>query len=236
MKVAIHQPQYLPWIPYCNKADSCDLFVYLDNVQYQKNGLQNRNQIKTSTGPTWLTLPVHATLSKTIAETEIADARWQKKHVRSIEMNYARAPHLEWFSGELKPILERNWTILADLDIAVTDWLFDRLGIKCRRVRASELGVSGSADELVVNICEAVGAKVYISGQGARAYQDEKKFKDRGIELRYQEYHNRSYSQCFPEIGFLPDLSALDLILNAGPKAREIMQEGRNPAGLPVLS
>src|SRR5580765_832935 len=101
MIVAIHQPQYLPWLPYCDKVDSCDLFVYLDNVQYQKNGLQNRNQIKTATGPAWLTVPVHATLSKTIAETGIADLRWKNKHERSIEMNYARAPYLDCFLGEL---------------------------------------------------------------------------------------------------------------------------------------
>jgi hypothetical protein len=234
--VAIHQPQYLPWLPYCDKADNCDVFVYLDNVQYQKNGLQNRNQIKTATGPTWLTIPVHATLSKMIAETGIADPRWQKKHIRSIEMNYARAPHLECFSGQLKPIMERDWTILADLNIAVTDWFFERLGIKCKRVRASDLSVAGEADDLVVNICEAVGAEVYISGQGARDYQDEKKFQERGIELRYQEYRNPPYPQCYSDIGFVPNLSALDLILNTGPQAREIMHAGRKPADMPALS
>ncbi len=236
MKVAIHQPQYLPWVPYCDKADNCDLFVYLDNVQYQKNGMQNRNQIKTATGPTWLTVPVHAALTKTIAETGIADPRWQKKHVRSIEMNYSRAPHLDWFAKELKPILEREWLTLADLNISVTDWIFDRLGVTCKRVRASELGATGSADELVVNICKAVGATIYISGQGARDYQDENKFKSCGIELQYQEYHNQPYSQCFPDTGFVADLSALDLILNAGPGAREVMHSGRKAPSIPTVS
>src|SRR5262245_45426803 len=121
MIVAIHQPQYLPWLPYCDKADSCDAFVYLDNVQYQKNGLQNRNQIKSATGATWLTVPVHASLSNSIAETAIAGSFWHKKHVRTIEMNYARAPYRDWFSSQLSKIIQGDWSRLSDLNIAVTE-------------------------------------------------------------------------------------------------------------------
>jgi hypothetical protein len=227
MIVAIHQPQYMPWVPYCNKADCCDLFVYLDNVQFQKNGLQNRNQIKTATGATWLTVPVRASLSKTIAETEIADPRFREKHIRTVEMSYARAPYLGLFKEQVKPLLERDWAVLADLNVAITEWMFDSLNIKTRRVRASQLAVSGKAEDLVISICKAVGADVYLSGQGALAYQHEKTFQQHGIELQYQQYSNQAYPQCHPGAGFIPDLSALDLILNTGPKAREIMLAGR---------
>ena len=177
---------------------------------------------------------MHATLSKTIAETPIADARWQKKHVHSIAMNYARAPYIEWFHEQLKPLVERDWMQLADLNIAVTEWLFSCMGVNCKRVRASDLQLTGAADELVMNICEAVGAKVYVSGQGARAYNDEKKFQERGIELRYQEYRNQPYPQCHPKTGFVPDLSALDMVLNLGPGAGDLMRAGRQSRELTV--
>ena len=75
-----------------------------------RGGLQNRNQIKTATGASWLTVPVRASLSKTIAETEIADPRWRERHVRTIEMNYARAPYLGRFMEQFRPLLERDWT------------------------------------------------------------------------------------------------------------------------------
>ena len=58
MKVGIHQPHYLPWLPYFIKIAKCDIFIVLDNVDFQKNGLQNRNQIKTDKGYQWLTVPV----------------------------------------------------------------------------------------------------------------------------------------------------------------------------------
>jgi hypothetical protein len=228
MIAAIHQPQYLPWVPYCDKADACDVFVYLDTVQFHKNGIQNRNQIKTSNGASWLTIPVSVSLGDPIARTRIADQKWQKRHTAGIAQSYARAPFVGLYAEGLRPILEREWSLLADVDVAVTEWMFERLGIGSRRVRASELGpLAGSATELVINVCKAVGADVYLSGQGARAYQDPAHFAANGIELRYQEYQNQPYPQCHPALGFVPDLSALDLILNAGPGARDIMLAGR---------
>ena len=225
--VAIHQPQYLPWLPYCDKADSCDIFVYLDNVQYQKNGLQNRNQIKTAQGAHWLTVPVHVSLGQTIHEVRIANPHWQKKHSRTLEQNYARTAGYKRLMEGLRSVMNQPFEYLVDLNIAVTDWMFAQLGISCKYLRASDLDVSGEKDDLLLDICKTVGATVYFSGQGAKDYQDEPKFRQNGIELRYQHYHNQPYHQCFPEIGFVANLSALDLILNIGDEARAVMLAGR---------
>ncbi|RFC47013.1 MAG: WbqC-like protein family protein [Verrucomicrobia bacterium] len=230
MIVAIHQPQYLPWLPYFDKVDACDCFVYLDNVQFQKNGVQNRNQIKTPQGPAWLTVPLRASLNLNIRDTPIAAETWRKKHIRSIELFYARAPFLNLFADGLRPILDRDWTFLADLNIAVTDWMCNQLGIVSRRIRASDLHSHGAKDDLVIGICETLGATVYLSGRGAEAYQDPAKFARHGIELRYQDYKSQPYPQCFPALNFVPNLSALDLILNSGPEARSILLGGRPTA------
>lgn len=229
--VAIHQPQYLPWIPYCDKADRCDVFVYLDNVQFQKNGVQNRNQIKTAQGQMWLTVPVEVTLGEIIQQVRISGNRWKNKHIRAIQQNYSHAAYFEAFEQGLRPILEREWTYLADLNIALTEWMFKQLGITCTRLRASDLRTHGVSDDLVISICQAVGASVYLSGQGAKHYQDAMKFAERGINLTYQMYQNQPYVQCHPALGFVPDLSALDLILNTGPQAKDIMRKGRPQVG-----
>jgi hypothetical protein len=226
MRVAIHQPQYLPWLPYCAKAAGCDVFVYLDTVQFQKNGVQNRNQIKTAQGAKWLTVPVNASLGQSIRETRIADQRWQKKHIASIQQNYARAPFLAAFNAGLRPLLEHTWESLCELNVAVTEWMLDCLGIGCKRVRASQLNATGAKDDLVIDICGELGATLYLSGKGAKDYQDEAKFLKQGIRLHYHEYHSQIYEQCYPEAGFIADLSALDLILNVGPRAREVMLAG----------
>ena len=58
MKIAIAQPTYLPWLGYFDLIDQVDAFVFLDNVQFEKQSWQQRNRIKTPTGLQWLTVPV----------------------------------------------------------------------------------------------------------------------------------------------------------------------------------
>lgn len=222
--VAIHQPQYLPWLPYLAKANSCDVFVYLDNVQFQKNGVQNRNQIKTANGPYWLTVPVNASLDVTIKDTTIDNFQpWASKHLKSIEHAYARAPHKNLIDDGLRQLLMRDWSFLSELNIAVSEWMFEFLDIRCKRIRSSELVANGAKDELVIDICREVGASQYLSGEGARVYQDPAKFDLAGIVLEYQQYDFRAYAQCFSKQGFLPAMSGLDLILNLGDRSRDFL-------------
>ena len=73
MIVSIHQPQYLPWDNFFRKIKKSDYFIYLDNVEFQKNGLQNRNQIKTASGSTWLTVPVKHNLGQKILNETVKE-------------------------------------------------------------------------------------------------------------------------------------------------------------------
>ena len=89
MIISIHQPQYIPWLPYFAKIAMCDTFVFLDNVQFQK-WIANRNELKNSNGRFWLTVPSPLVLVK-IKETKIADQIWSKKHIKTIKINYGKA-------------------------------------------------------------------------------------------------------------------------------------------------
>lgn len=229
MIVAIHQPQYLPWLPYFDKADQADVFIHLDNVQFMRRGVQNRNAIKGAQGALWLTVPVSASRDTLICDVRLAENPWRASHIRSIELHYRRAPYFALFE-ELRPLLEAPWERLVDLNIAVTEWFFDQLGVRCRRVRASELGATGMKEDLMIALTRAVEGTIYLSGTGAAVYQQAENFTRVGIELRYQSYRGQPYPQLFPEAGFVPDLSALDLLLNTGPGAREILLAGRQPA------
>lgn len=225
--VAIHQPQYLPWQPYLAKAMACDVFVYLDTVQFQKDGVQNRNMIKTANGPRWLTVPVHASLKYTIAETQLADARWVRKHLATIRQSYRGAPSLDWFDEVLAPCLSLAHASLAELTIRVTDHLLDRLGARCRRIRASELSGVGTREELVIDLARKVGATRYLSGLGAMSYQSPATFAREGIALTYIRHRSRPYLQRHASLGFVDELSALDLLLNLSQtEARAHVEDG----------
>lgn len=230
IRVAIHQPHYLPWLPYFDKADQVDVFVFLDTAQYQKNGLQNRNRIKSANDDPWLTVPTHGRLEHSIRETAVRNNGWNRKHARTVRHHYGRAPAVDLFTQELEPILISGWRVLSDLNVALTRRMFAMLGIRCETVLASELDVSGRSQDRILSICRALSADVYLSGEGAAAYQDPSAFAEAGIELRYQRYKAASYPQLHTARGFVPGLSALDLLLNAGPEAGRILRSGRLPS------
>ena len=58
MIVAAHQPHYLPWLGYLDKVATADLFVVMDDLQYEAQNFQNRNRMKLNHGPQWLTVPL----------------------------------------------------------------------------------------------------------------------------------------------------------------------------------
>ena len=94
MLVGIHQLHYLPWLRYMEKIARCDVFVVLDNIQYNKNGWQNRNGIKTAQGETSLTVPVLAKAGQRLDEVSIQNSgAGGKKYWRTIEQSYRKAPH-----------------------------------------------------------------------------------------------------------------------------------------------
>ena len=225
--VAAHQPQYLPWPGFIDKAASVDTFIYLDNVQFHRRGVQNRNAVKSARGELVLTVPVSARRDTLIKEVRIADNSWCRKHVAAIRNNYSRAPYIELFEDGLRPILERPWSFLSELNRATTAWFFERFDVSTECVLASELGVTGRRDDLIIDLCLQVGGTTYLSGRGARAYQDMRKFELKGLALRYQHYEPQPYPQLHPQAGFVAGLSALDLLLNAGPEAKRILRAGR---------
>ena len=92
--VSIHQPVYLPWLGFFKKIMSSDIFVFLDDVQYEKNGFQNRNKIRTYDGDMWLTVPVKAKSQTLLNEVSIDNSgNWSNKHIKSVFYNYSKTKY-----------------------------------------------------------------------------------------------------------------------------------------------
>jgi WbqC-like protein family len=228
--VAIHQPNYIPWPGYFHKLAACDVFVYLDAVQYPRGqSFAPRNRIKTPNGVTFLTIPVSVpkgTEGKaSYLEVEFADEKWRKKHLATVQQSYSRAPHFD----EVYPLYERgveDGESFVDLNIGLIEALASYLGIETRRVRLSELLPSfGRKTELIVDVCRALEADAYLSGSGGgRDYNDEALLQEHGIDLRYDEFEQPEYPQLWGD--FEPNLSVLDLLLNCGPASRALVLPG----------
>ena len=187
--VAVMQPTYLPWLGYLDLADQVDRFVLLDDVAFSKQSWQQRNRVKTSSGLTWLTVPVHTRgrLGRPICEVEIADSGFARKHWRTLEQAYARAPHFTSCGPGLHERYRAGdpWQSLAALNVALISWLFEAFGITTPVVLASSLAQTGKRGLRVANLCRSVGAERYVSPPGAEAYlqEDRSFFAGRGIQV-----------------------------------------------------
>lgn len=225
MKITIHQPEHMPWLGFFHKINLSDVYVVLDNVQYCRHYFQNRNKIRTIDGWQWLTVPIEKDNIDTllIKDTKISkgNLRWKNKNLESICQNYRKAPYFKNYWDALKSIYNRDYTNLIDLNLDLIKFFFDKLGIKTEIRLASELNVFGYKNELILHICQAVGANLYISGISGKEYLDIEKFSSNGIEVMIQEFHHPIYKQLHEP--FIPCMSIVDLLFNYGDKSLDII-------------
>ncbi|MCK4417171.1 MAG: WbqC family protein [Candidatus Latescibacteria bacterium] len=227
MIVAVHQPQYLPWLGYFDKIDRAHLFVLLDIVQFKKNEWQNRNRIKTAQGWQWLTVPVTYRFPQRIDQVKInLQSNWARKHLLTLKSNYYRAPYFSDYFSTFENILTQNWQSIATLNIRLVRELTELLGISTPLRLASELGdFPEEPDERLIAICKHLGAEVYLAGLGGRNYMNLEKFRKAGIEVVFQEFKHPVFPQLYGD--FLPNLSVVDLLFNCGEQSLRIIRETR---------
>jgi hypothetical protein len=209
-----------------HKVMSADVFVYLDTVQFSKNGVQNRNQIKTPQGALWLTLPVLHPTGRPIREVAVADPGIGGKHWKTLVANYARTAGFIRWHDDLQRLCDAQFQSLADVAIASTEWLLKRLDVGTRTVRASQVAESnGDGSQLVASLCHALHATEYLSGRGALAYLDAKHFDAIGCRIALQNWTPFEYPQAHENTGFIRGLSTLDLLLNCPDDAARLIRD-----------
>lgn len=226
MRAAIHQLHYLPWLRYIHKIAVSDVFIVLDNIQFNKNGFQNRNSIKSPQGRQVLTVPVLHQFAQNLEEVCIDNKQnWQRKHWGSLQNNYRKAPYFADHAPFFREVYEvRSWEKLNDLNRFMLEYFLKALGVKTRIVYGSALNVPGEASERLVELCKAVGASAYLTGAfAAGQYLQPELFREAGLTLETQEFKAPEYSQLYPEKGFIPELSVADLLLNCGPRSLDVL-------------
>jgi hypothetical protein len=186
VRVAVHQPDLLPWSGFWFKMINCDRFVVAVHDQLQKHWVQRRVMMR----GTWVTLPlVGKPRLVPITEVEVKDG-WQQHLADSIRGRYVGARHWRTRGPDL---LDRITAVegdrLAAINLALIDVVRDLLDIRTEVVVPPPPTAAGV--DRVIEQCETAGATSYLSGTGARGYIDaaaEQRFRDHGIDLVWSDH------------------------------------------------
>jgi hypothetical protein len=223
--LSANQPYFFPFPGFFYKAYLSDIFVILDNVQFPRGTTWiNRNRFKNDQGSLWMTVPVKKKglgFQKIDAVRICYDGRWPKKHLESLKNAYSRAPYFKVHIGFLEALWSTKFEKLIDLNHRAIRYLMQQLKIETKVILSSELGIRSTGDKLLIEICEKMGASRFLTQSAAQKYLDADRFADAGIRLTQFKQPLLIYPQLWGS--FIPNLSALDLIFNCGPKGHDIM-------------
>jgi len=224
------QPTYLPWAGYFNLISQADIFVFLDDVQYERRSWQSRNRILLNNQPYFLSVPVHSlSLSQLINTIKIDEIRnWRTKHFKTIEQTYSKHPYHKEILIILQCLLDKSLQNLSELNIYLIQTLSKHLGLTTNFLRASDLNIGGKRSEHILKICEYLNCNEYLSPIGSKEYLlEDKVFEQSKIKLLFQEYEPMPYPQLKCP-NFISHLSIIDVVANIGwQRALEYTQNGK---------
>jgi hypothetical protein len=226
MNCVVLQPSYIPWRGYFHQIQRADLFIFYDDVTFDKDGWRNRNRIKTAHGTKWLTIPVTAGQDRQLHTTPInqvqmcQDQPWRAAHWRTLQHSYSKAPFFKDYAPLLEPFYRKESLLLGEFLMELTQVLTRTLGIcHTRFAKSSDFATSGAKTERLIGLLTAVGGTHYITGPAARNYMDESMFHSAGITTEYMQYDYPAYNQLYPP--FDPAVSILDLLFMKGPETAQ---------------
>jgi hypothetical protein len=214
------QPTFFPWIGYFKLIEKCDVFVFLDDVQFDKRSWQQRNKLNFNSEAKLFTVPVLSKqkFNQLIINTEIDNNQnWKQKHLNGIKQNYKKTLFYNKYIGIVESIYAEEFVNISDLNIYIIKKISEILNLNTSFVLSSSLKYKDHKTEKLIKIINKMNCKTYISPMGSKDYIDEERFIKNKIDLQYFGYQPIPYKQLNSN-SFIPFLSVLDFLFNCDNK------------------
>ena len=171
MRVAAHQPNYLPYIGLFQKMSLADVFVIGDDLQLSKPSYSLRTRIKAEDGWRWLTIPIEKKYHRLTIQNVLLlkDDKWFQQHEMAITQNYVKC---KYFDKEfINNYYSSNFKSLAEFNMYGISYLKERFNLNCKIVYASDLHIDDTlrTSDYIIEIMKKVGGDTYLSGSGGSA-------------------------------------------------------------------
>ncbi|MDQ8143195.1 WbqC family protein [Chryseobacterium sp. CFS15] len=185
---------YLPPISWFSEFLNPENEVVFEQFEtFPKQTFRNRTNIYGANGKLSLIIPINHNGSREFKNTEMSYREdWQKLHWKSIKTAYQSSPYFEYYEDKLIKLFENKEKFLLDFNIKSIKIILDIL----KTEKAYSLNKEYIKNPEEVNFREKFSAKIP------------------------SEYEMNEYYQTFSDkMGFLNDLSIVDLICNKGPES-----------------
>ncbi len=214
MIISAHQPAYNPWLGFIHKILVADIFVVMDDVQFEKNSFINRNKILQNKNELMLTVPVKTKdyKLKTLKQMETLENNWQIKHLKSIEQSYCKSINFDNIFDKLKKIYEQKSNLMIDYTSAYLDFIIDYLDVDTKIVFASELNIQSKKLDYVVELTQKLNGSKFVFGSQGKEYANNDYLLQKGIYPYFQNYIHPEYQQLTKE--FHPYMGIIDMLFN----------------------
>ncbi len=223
--VTIHQPNYLPWIGFFAKVQHSDCLIVLDDAEYIKNSVINRNKIRTNAGWCYLTIPVEKKFygEKINTITLPIDVKWRENHWKTIVQNYVKADFFCPYQDFFKSLYQKDFEYLWQINEEIISYLLRCFEINVEVIKATDLDMDPDLwrTDWLIALLKSVSAETYLSGPSGKDYLNFQKFTQNNINLKFFKFQHPVYKR-YPD--FEPAMAAIDLLFNVGPRASEIIE------------
>jgi len=199
---------YFPNIEYFSQIISNRQIFIEQHENFIKQTYRNRTIILAANGPVPLIIPVAKGrgLKVKIKDLKISyDEDWQRNHWRTIFSAYGSSPFFEFYADDFEPFFRKKYRFLLDLNTDILNLLTELLEIE-PEIKQTE-GFE-QIPEGCLNLRES-----FIPGQKEPAGEG--------------NFTYIKYTQVFSDkLGFVPNLSILDILFNAGPETYSLIEDG----------
>ena len=196
--------QYFPNIIYLLALYKSKTPLFITSELFVKSSYRNRMDIPSSTGVLTLSIPIKGgrNVKLPYGEVEIDfTSDWQQKHFRTINSVFGSSPYFQFYRNDLEELYSQKEERLFDWNLKCLD-IFLRLSKMSNMIQFQVLGQGAELDHFS---------------------------PEKGIFSTDNYFQNPRYEQVFSDkIGFKPNMSCLDLLMNLGPESGKYIHDLAN--------
>jgi len=232
MNIGMMQPTFLPWLGFFELIYKSDVFIFLDDFQFSVQSYHQRNRLFVNKGQIdWYTVPVRKSLSfqMPLNKTQInEDTPWRIKSWKRIQQNYGKARYFKAYEAAIGQWLLSPAQNLAEQNIAFIKMICEILGIHRIFLQSSVHSSQKQRSERVLELLRWSDAHCYYCANGSFDYMfQDQIFPVSDIEVLFQNFNPKAYTQVGSPDNFVPYLCVLDALFNVGPDdTAELIKEG----------